>query len=391
MIPIRWLGPAPGVLAALFCGWLLFAISTHAAPKPTDSATPEQLEQLKQQISQLDQWLKKANAEKSGLSARLRKEEKTIDQVSGNIRDNQERIGILLKQLTQLEQDYKARQAELREQKDFYARQIRASYLQGKQPALKLLLNSDSPQEAMRQMRYLSYLNQARGDKIQGYQTLLAQLKATENSLLERKTELAKEREALATSQKQLNASMAQRKQVLAQLNASIKSEGARLKSLKADQVRLEALLKEIEEALAKMKLPHEGRPFSEHRAKLPWPSRGRVLARFGSQTIQGKLRSNGIRIAVGENTPIRSVYYGQVVFSDWLRGFGLLMIIDHGDGFMSLYGNNRSLIKNTGDRVKAGEVIAHAGAGTTEGESGLYFEIRHNGKPLNPIPWLEP
>lgn len=382
----------------LICALLVFLMGTptaFAASKAEEkaeqkAASEKQISQIRKEISQLDEWLKKANSEKSGLAAQLRKEEKAIDQVSRDIRANQERIGTLLKQLAQLEQDFKAQQLILRQQKDFYARQIRASYLQGQQPALKLMLNADSPQDAMRQMRYLGYLNQARSEKIETYQEALAQLKATEEQLLTQKTELAQEREALAESQKRLNASLAERKHVLARLDSNIKNEAARLSALKSDQTRLETLVKEIEQALAKIQRAQIQRPFGKQRAKLPWPTHGKVLTRFGAQTAQGKLRSNGIRFATDENAPVKAVHSGSVVFSDWLRGFGLLLIIDHGNGFMSLYGNNRSLLKHTGDTVQAQDVVAYASAGTTDIESGLYFEIRENGKPQDPLLWLK-
>lgn len=382
-------------LRVLLVALLISAAPAFAASKAEEKAeqkasSEKQIQQIRQEISQLDEWLKKANSEKSGLASKLRKEEKAIDQVSRDIRANQERIGTLLKQLTQLEQDFKAQQLNLRQQRDFYSRQIRASYLQGQQPVLKLMLNSDSPQDAMRQMRYLGYLNQARSDKIQTYQETLAQLKTTEEQLLTQKTELAQEREALAESQKRLNASLAERKHVLARLDSSIKNEAARLTTLKSDQARLENLVKEIETALAKINRSSEPRPRGKQKAKLPWPTHGKVLARFGAQTAQGKLRSNGIRIATEENEPIRAVQSGSVVFSDWLRGFGLLIIVDHGNGLMSLYGNNRSLLKHTGDAVQAEDVIAYASASTTDSETGLYFEIRRDGKPQDPLLWLK-
>lgn len=367
-----------------------FASSKAEQKVEQKAASEKQIQQIRQEISQLDEWLKKANSEKSGLASKLRKEEKAIDQVSRDIRANQERIGTLLKQLAQLEQDFKAQQLNLRQQRDFYSRQIRASYLQGQQPVLKLMLNSDSPQDAMRQMRYLGYLNQARSDKIQTFQETLAQLKTTEEQLLTQKTELAQEREALAESQKRLNASLAERKHVLARLDSSIKNEAARLASLKSDQARLESLVHEIEAALTRIaRASEEPRPSGPRKAKLPWPTHGKVLARFGAQTAQGKLRSNGIRIATDENEPIKAVQSGRVVFSDWLRGFGLLIIVDHGNGLMSLYGNNRSLLKHTGDSVQADDVIAYASASTTDSETGLYFEIRRDGKPQDPLLWL--
>jgi septal ring factor EnvC (AmiA/AmiB activator) len=365
------------------------------APLPTLHAdelteTQAQLDQLKRKIAQLDGWLNHANREKSGLVDQLRKEEKAIDRVSRDIRSNQQDIAALLRQLTELEQEHKSQMEALAQQKDDYAAQIRASYLQDQQPALKLLLNADSPVEALRQMRYLGYLNQARSDKISHFQALLERLEQTEADLLTRKTELGRTREALASNQKRLNQSLAQRKQVLARLDAEIRQESTRLAGLKADQGRLEQLLQELEQALANLDLAGQDILFGEQRAQLPWPTHGKVLAGFGAQLIPGKLSSQGIRIASTENAPVTAIHHGRIVFSDWLRGFGLLIIVDHGEGFMSLYGNNRSLVKETGDWVQAEEVIAYASASTTNPDSGLYFEIRQHGKPQNPLFWLK-
>ncbi len=374
-------------LAALM---LLLGLSLPSAAKDL-AKTQAELDQVKRKISQLDHWLKDANKEKSGLAAQLRKEEKEIDQISRAIRANQQDIATLLRLLAQLENDFKKQQEALAKQKDHYAAQIRASYLQDQQPSLKLLLNSDNPLEAVRHMRYLGYLNQARSEKISEFERALLQLEQTESELLAQKTQLGQTRETLSENQKQLSQRAAQRRQTLAKLDREIKTEGRKLDSLKADQKRLENLTKEIQKALAQIKLQETPKVvFGKQKAQLPWPTRGKVLAGFGSQLVPGKLSSQGIRIATAENAPIRAVHDGRVVFSDWLRGFGLLLIIDHGNGFMSLYGNNQSLVRNTGDRVKAEDVIAYARASNEDRESGLYFEIRKNGKPENPLLWLK-
>ena len=158
---------------------------------------------------------------------------------------------------------------------------------------------------------------------------------------------------------------------------------------MKANQARLEALLLEVERAISELELPDESSPFKAQKAKLPWPARGKVVESYGSRLAQGKLRSNGIRISANLNAEVKAVHYGRVVFSDWLRGFGLIIIIDHGEGYLSLYGNNNSLLLDVGDWASPGETIAYAGNSGGRNQSSLYFEIRRNGKPLNPKKWL--
>ena len=135
--------------------------------------------------------------------------------------------------------------------------------------------------------------------------------------------------------------------------------------------------------------MPSDSAPFSQQKSKLPWPSRGKVVAEYGSSVANGKLKLNGIRIITKENEDVLSIYSGRVIFSNWIRGFGLLIIIDHGNQFMSLYGNNKSLTKETGDWVRVGETIAISSEYTSSLETGLYFEIRKKGKPINPRKWL--
>ena len=133
-----------------------------------------------------------------------------------------------------------------------------------------------------------------------------------------------------------------------------------------------------------------DARPFSKLRAKLPWPVRGNVSRQFGETVGNSDMRTNGIRIRTEEQAPVTAVHYGRVVFANWLRGFGLMIIIDHGDGFMSLYGNNDSLNYSAGEWVRAGDTIAQAGSSGGRSKPGLYFEIRRDGQPENPESWLE-
>lgn len=354
-----------------------------------EQVSQEQLEQLKQSIKSVDRWLNKANTEKSGLSRQLQKYEKQISRISNDIRRvNSENIA-LLGELKQLKAQLKQQKAALELQKRQLIKQLKAVYRQGKQPAIKLLLDADDPQNLSRYIMYFSYINDARGEKIKSFQEALKSLQSTEAKILGQQAQLNRNKERLSDQRKQLTLESKQRKKVLSKLESSIKSKSHRLERLKADQVRLQQLLHEVEQAIANIALPSDATPFSQQKSKLPWPTRGKVRERFGSRVAQGKLKANGIRIATKEDTPVNAIHYGRVIFSDWIRGFGLLLIIDHGEGYMSLYGNNKSLLKETGDWISAGETVAYAGASGGNIESGLYFEIRRHGKPQNPSSWL--
>jgi len=376
--------------------WLLlyFCVVLCALPVASPSADePEvsrrQLDELQRNIAKIDSWLRQANTEKTGLARQLEKQEKKIAALSIDIR----RIGLkaekLLDRLEALKKEHAEHKRSLDQQKDFLIAQLRSAYIQGKQPALKLLLDSDDPQNAARYMRYFDYINDARAEKIAKFQATIDALQRTEKSMLKQQVALRENRLELEQRRTELRSKRLERKKILAKLESSIESESARLGKLRADQQRLEKLLQEVEQAIANIPLPADARPFSQQKTKLPWPSRGKVRESFGSRLAQGKLRSNGIRISVKEDSPVKAVHYGRVVFSDWIRGFGLLLIIDHGEGYMSLYGNNKSLLKETGDWVRAGENIAYSGSSGGNSETGLYFEIRRHGKPQNPTHWL--
>lgn len=358
-------------------------------PVRAEEVSPQQIEQLKTNIAKIDRWLSKANSEKSGLSIQLKKQDQQIDLISRKIRTTKTKIAELEKQLSSLKKQRGEFKQALNRQKASLIKQLEALYFQGKQPALKILLDTNDPQNTARYLSYFAYINKARNNKIQTFQATLSQLKDTEKAILTQQADLNKSQSSLESSRSQLSDSRAKRQKVLTKLNQQIQNESQRLGKLKADHARLEKLLKEVEMAIVNIPLPADAKPFSQLKSKLPRPSHGKVVGRFGSRIAQGKLRLNGIHIETKEDDRVNAVHYGRVVFADWIRGFGLLTILDHGDGYMSLYGNNKSLLKETGDWVRSGETIAYSSKSSDKNESGLYFEIRKNGKPQNPERWL--
>jgi len=378
-------------ITALLCIPLLFSISEVAFSEPSSQQQSEQqLAKLKSNIKQIDRWLTRANTEKTGLSKQLEKQEKKIDQISRDIRHSNAKISKFTKTQKTLEKQHRTQKSALTKQKKYLVKQLQTAYLHGEQTEIKMLLDSDNPQDMGRQMRYFAYINDARNHKIDAFQNKIKEIKKTESEILIQKKGITKNKLTLEKSRNALRQERVARKKVLALLNSNIKNNSQRLTKMKADQSRLEKLLNELETAIANLPLPNNATPFRQQKSKLPWPSHGRVRARFGSRVAQGKLKLNGIHIQTKENTPVTAVHYGRVIFSNWIRGFGLLLIIDHGDDYMSLYGNNKSLIKGTGDWVRSGEIIAYSSESNAKNESGLYFEIRKKGKPQNPSHWLQ-
>jgi len=206
-----------------------------------------------------------------------------------------------------------------------------------------------------------------------------------QQALVKQNTLLKSQKEKTRKRQKQRQ----QRKKLLAELSDKIKNQENTLSSLENSRSRIENLLKSLGELLADIPTsPSEKEPFVSRKGKLPWPVQGPFIGKFGQPKNYGDLKWNGVLIKAELGTPVRVVSHGRVAFSDWLQGFGFITIIDHGDGYMSLYGHNESLFKQTGDWVQAGEVIATAGDSGGQPRSGVYFEIRSRGKPVNPSRW---
>jgi septal ring factor EnvC (AmiA/AmiB activator) len=192
------------------------------------------------------------------------------------------------------------------------------------------------------------------------------------------------QRDALETSRRE-------RGELLADLNRDIHNTKQRLSQLKEDEQSLQELVKRLRRALAEIPSPRgPGKSFAQLKGRLRLPAEGAIAARFGMPRQVGQLKWQGILIDAPDGADVNAVAAGRVVFADWLRGFGLLLIIDHGDGYMSLYGYNQGLHKNVGDSVKAGELIATVGNSGSHSQSGLYFEIRHQGSPVDPLLWCK-
>ena len=196
--------------------------------------------------------------------------------------------------------------------------------------------------------------------------------------------------------QASLRDAQAQRKQTLAKINTTISSKDKELQDLLEDRKQLQALLAKVARASTSfaaapsyVPLPNAGEKFSSRRGQLPWPTQGRITHGFGSSQIEGQLQWNGVLISASSGQQVTAVHYGRVVFADYFRGQGLLVIVDHGEGYLSLYAHNQHLLKKAGDAVKAGEPIASVGDTGGQNETGLYFEIRYQGKAVNPAEWL--
>lgn len=378
------LGPTPFWRIFIILCLFMQPLNSYA-----EEASEQQLNTLKNRIGKLEKWLNSAKGEQASMQKALRQSERKIGKIAsklnrltGELKATQSKLSTLKKERNKLLADSELQARQI-------AEQVRAAYGIGRSEYLKVLLNLEQPAELSRTLRYYDYFNKARAEQIEQYTKTARQLEQNEVQINEQMLSLQRSRQSLEEQHRALKESKKQRQTVLISLQSDISQKGKELSKMLADRERLEELLSEVEEAIADLDLPDATTPIKTLKGKLPWPTQGKVVRSFGSRDKESGSRWNGVLIRAKEGNDVHAVHYGRVVFSDWLRGFGLLLIIDHGNGYMSLYGHNQSLYKETGDWVSTNDVISSVGNSGGQNSAGLYFEMRRNGKPENPKRWI--
>ncbi len=367
---------------------ILVTLSTTVSAQ-TDAEYQHQLDKLKANISKITHDLDTVKGARTELEKELQKSETHISALNQKIQQIQEALNSEKKQLAALQSERAALQEKRKTQQDQAGQYINAAYQLGQQSGLKLLLNQEDPAKVSRLLTYYDFFIKAHSDKIQAYLDTLQRLSEVEPAILASTQTLEKNRQQLQEQQKQLRSSQAQRKITLSKLNSDITAKQNSLQTLQRDRKRLQQLLDEMSQMLGSLTPPGDSTPFSKRQGKMIWPTQGQIRSTFGSPR-NGRLNWDGIFIESREGTPVKAIHTGHVVFSDYLRGQGMLIIIDHGDGYMSLYAHNQTLLKDTGDWIKAGEIIATVGNSGGLTTPGLYFEIRRKGNPVNPARWCQ-
>ncbi len=348
----------------------------------------EKLHEVQRQIRQVEQQIKRIQQEKHSLSQQLARIEKKYGQLARTLKELQVQISDKRRRLQDIEKKSRVFAEKIARQRQALAGQVRAAYAMGRQEKLKLILNQRDPLVSSRMMVYYDYFNKARLNRLaiieENLQALerLEREKRQETQALERAARKKhKEQAALAAVKKA-------RDQFLAELNQDYAEKKQQLKHMRNSARELQKLVDSLRNAAEGF--PFEagpGKSFVKLRGRLPWPVRGRLEKRFGSKRVGGS-QWDGVLIAAREGTEIQAIARGRVVYADWLRGYGLLAIIDHGMGFMTLYAFTQSLFKEMGDWVEAGDVIAAVGKSGGRSRAGLYFGIRKKGRPVNPVKW---
>lgn len=375
------------LLRALLAAWL--PLQATAAPEPDLAGRRAELETLEREVASL----KEENAARRAARARL------LEELERSERD----VASLARAEHQLDAEVEAQRGSVNRLQRRLAQEIqalarerqalselfRAAYAAGRADRLRLLLQQEAAARLSRLMAYYDYVNAKRQERIARAQARaegLARLAEAAQEEVERLRDLT---ERQGQTRRRLERAQAQRSRVLAQLEHTIATAEERVLALQADAMALRDLISRLEQTaqiVAEADVRRE--PMAALRGRLPWPVAGGPLVDFGTARERSDLRWDGVILEAPEGAGVRAIHGGRVAYADWLRGFGLLLIIDHGEGFLSLYGNNQALLKQAGEWVAAGEAVALSGRTGGRGVNGLYFGMRRHGEPLDPENW---
>lgn len=341
-------------------------------------------------IDAIQLWLLDANARQSDKEQSLRDAALEVAAVTQAIATTRMRLGEAESELAVLQQTSEQLQSDKLVQRELLIQLVRAAYMAGDRSMLKLLLNQEDISQSGRLLHYYQVFSESQIEKIDAFQDTLNQIAEVNEALAVTASELSQTQESLNQEVLRLDQAKSTREIALATLNTNIEDRHSELDQLQTSRDELQLLIEQINLAIANVPTMADITPFVEQRGKLPLPLDGPILSRFGSSYGEGQLIRQGITIGASEGSPVQAVHAGRVVFTNWLRGSGLLVIVDHGDGYMSLYGSNQALSKQAGDWVKPGDILAISGSGgNAQDNVGIYFEIRRHGEAENPADWL--
>lgn len=349
-----------------------------------------ELNQLQNQIKALESELRSRRSDVSEQRQALEATERQLGENNRRIRDTETRLSQSRQQLDALTTEQHHLQQMQQAQRATIRAILRLAYKQNNQPLIKLLLSGQRPEELARQMHYFAILNEDQNSALQAWVERSERLSANIDEQQRLTTQLQNDRQQLAQTRDELAGQKNRRSQILANLSAEAEAAEAELARKEAEQAQLNELIERMRSELADLEFDFpEGSDMAEVKGRLPWPVEGSLRARFGRPIDGSRLNWQGWWIGANAGTQVHAIHRGRVVFADWLNGFGLLIILDHGDGLMSLYGRNQALLRDVGAWVGAGDVIAEVGLSGGFTEPGLYFELRRNGRPENPDDWL--
>ncbi len=347
-----------------------------------------ELEEVRERISDLKQSMDRSATERDRLTGELQSIEIAISEQRMRIKEIEREQRYTENKKKALDADLAEREAHLDRESKELAAQVRAAYMSGSQEKVKLLLNQRDPATLGRLMAYYRYLNDYRADNIAAVIEEIQKLDALRSQIAAEEARLAGLAKSRYDELGQLSRSQEERQNVLVSLKGKMATEGQEVDRLAAQEGDLTRLIAELTSILSDYPISSE-EPFSKHKGKLTWPVAGTPIHDFGQPRVGGDMKWNGVVLAAPRGREVRAVYHGRIAFADWLAGMGLLVIVDHGEGYMTLYGYNETILKNAGDWVAPGDVIATVGDSGGQQQASVYFELRKGTKPVDPRTWI--
>ncbi|PHM39578.1 lipoprotein NlpD [Xenorhabdus mauleonii] len=410
---------------SLLCA-LLFAFFSLSANTFANqiSDNKNQLKDIQQDIAEKEKSVKLQQKQRTNLLSQLKEQEGIISEVGRSLHTTQTRLNKLGSEVSSLDSNIQRLQTQQKEQRQLLAKQLNAAFRQGNHQGLELLLNRQDTQRKERILAYYSYLNEARQETIAKLQQTTIKLNQQKKLQLQKQSEQKEILVSQKQQKQQMEVARTARQKTLTVLESSLKKDQQSLTELRQNEISLRNKIAKAERE-AKARAEREAREAARVRAQVAakqkqakqkgssykptederalmartgglgrpagqavWPVRGRVIHNFGD-TIQGELRWKGVVISAAEGTEVRAISDGRVLLADWLQGYGLVVVIEHGKGDMSIYGYNQSTLVKVGQQVRAGQPIALVGNSGGQQQPSLYFEIRRQGRAVNPLPWL--
>jgi len=359
-------------------------------PQEPDPQAEQQLQAVNTALARIENWLEDTRRQQSREESQLSELQNEIAALVQQHSDNLQQMDALQQSLAALDERQQELLDDTEAQRAQIAQALQVAYLHGSDSRLKMLLNQQDPDIARRMMVYFNTLNASHLAQIRQWQRTIDELEANRNDAEQTRQELNSANRHLQEQQQAMLSIRQQREDVIADLQRQMTERRGEREELLQDRADLQALIDEINRIIVDIPAPEDLMPFHVSRGQMPWPVSGPLLSRYGDRYGGGNLQRQGIIIGATPGAPVRAVHPGRVVFADWLRGSGNLLVIDHGDGYVSLYAHNQALVKQQGDWVNRGEAVAVSGQDAGTGAPGIYFEIRRQRQPLNPADWLQ-
>ena len=382
-------------LAAALAVFLGHGIAT------AQTAQKKQLEDVRGRIEALQKELEKSEEARAEAADALRESESAISRINRRLYELGNDRRALGSELGRLQKQAADLEGRIEQEREALGRLVYRQYVAGQPESIRIILNGQDPNETARQLRYLGYISRARAGLIASLRQNLDNLNRLTESARRKTADIRSLEREESNAKRSLEAEKVERATVLSRVSNEISQQRNEISTLKRNEQRLtqliERLAREAQRRKRSPRIVNKALPdgsantsaFAKLKGKLRLPVIGELTNRFGLPREDGGLSWKGLFIAAKPGRDVKAIAPGKVVYADWLRGFGNLLILDHGDGYMSLYGNNESLLKQAGEDIRGGETIAAVGNSGGNPDSGLYFEMRYQGRPFDPMPWV--